>query len=197
MFAPFAFRPDGKVLVAYADAGRVAALDVATRQILWTSPRLAGQRGRAFGFSPDGATVFVARVDLGRAARAWLLQLDGATGREREEPVRGTGKMAIAPDGTAVATFHIEAGQAYVDVHELPSGRRTSSWPAGEPGVYDLCFGPDGKSLFGVIDEGAAFDKNSLFGQIWATGTGRPESPRMARTDGAFYVQTGDRVLTR
>jgi WD40 repeat protein/tetratricopeptide (TPR) repeat protein len=197
MFAPFAFRPDGRVLIAYADAWRVVAIDLQTRQILWTSPRLAGQRGRAIGFSPDGSTVLASRIDLGRAARAWLLQLDSATGRERQEPVRGAGKMAVAPDGTAVATFHIEDGQAYIDVHELPSGRRTSTWPAGEPGVYDLSFGPDGKSLFGVVDEGDAFDKNSLFGQIWATGTGAPESPLMARTDGAFYVPSADRLLTR
>jgi serine/threonine protein kinase/WD40 repeat protein/Flp pilus assembly protein TadD len=195
-FAPFAFRRDGKVLLAYADPWRMVALDMASRQILWTSPRLPGDRGGKIDFSPDGSTVLVSRHDNDKSAGSWLLPCDVATGRRRGEPIRGRGRMAVAPDGKMVATFHVDNGAAYIDVYELRSGRLTGSWPAGGRDLYDLLFGPDGKSVFGVVDEGDAFNKDSLFGQIWAMGTGRPTGPIMARTDGAFYLPSADRLLT-
>src|SRR5262249_30708631 len=157
--------------LAYADAWRVVAMDMATRRILWTSPRLPGDMGEAIAFSPDDSTVFALHYE--NRSSAWLLQLDAATGQPPGQPIRCGGKMDVAPDGKAVATFHLENGEAYIDLHELPSGRRTSSWPAGKSNVSDLAFAPDGKSLFGVVVEGDAFDKNSLFGQVWATATGR------------------------
>src|SRR5262249_14623099 len=150
--APLAFRRDGKVLLAYADAWRMVALDMATRQILWTSPHLPGELGEKIDFSPDGSTVFASRHD--KSGDAWLLRLDVVTGQRRGEPIRGRGKMAVAPDGKTVASFHIENGKAYIDAYELPTGRRTGSWPAGGQGVYDLLFSPDGKSVFGVVVEG-------------------------------------------
>jgi WD40 repeat protein/Flp pilus assembly protein TadD len=193
-FAPLAFRRDGKVLLAYADEWRMVALDMATRQILWTSPRLPGELGEKIDFSPDGSTVFASRQD--KSGDAWWLPLDVVTGRRHGEPIRGRGKMAVAPDGKTVASFHIENGKAYIDAYELPTGRRTGSWPAGGQDVYDLLFSPDGKSVFGVVVEGDAFNKNSHFGRIWALGTGRPTCPVLARTDGAFYLPSADRLLT-
>ena len=45
--------------------------------------------------------------------------------------MRGQGWMAVAPDGGKVATGRLENGEAYVDVYELPSGRRQASWRTG------------------------------------------------------------------
>jgi WD40 repeat protein/tetratricopeptide (TPR) repeat protein len=104
--------------------------------------------------------------------------------------------MAVARDGKMLAAVHSEDGQAYIDIHELPEGRRTSSWPAGKPGVHELFFSPDGKSLFGVLIEGDAFNKTGFFTQSWSTPTGRPTSPLMTRTDGVIYAPAADRLLT-
>ncbi len=47
-FAPFAFRPDGKVLVAHADKRRrMVAIDLVTGRVLWTTSELPGESGRA------------------------------------------------------------------------------------------------------------------------------------------------------
>ena len=102
-FAPFAFRPDGKVLIAYTDAWRMAAIDLITERVLWTTSRLPGEWGESIDFSPDGSTVFASRHE--KPGGAWLLQLDVATGQQRGEPIRGRGKLGVAPDGKTVATF--------------------------------------------------------------------------------------------
>jgi serine/threonine protein kinase/WD40 repeat protein/tetratricopeptide (TPR) repeat protein len=195
-FAPFAFRPDGQVLVAYADARRLVALEVVTRRVLWTTPPLPGDSGERIGFSSDGSTVLASRRDKPGKGDGWLLQLEVATGRQRGDAIRLAWPMAVAPDGKTVASFHVENGEAYIDIHELPSGRRTTSWPAGKPDVYDLLFSPDQKSLFGLVHEGDIFDKNRYFAQSWDTATGRPNSPLMARTEGVIYARAADRLLT-
>jgi serine/threonine protein kinase/WD40 repeat protein/Flp pilus assembly protein TadD len=196
-FAPFAFRPDGQVFVAHADAWRMVALDVATGQVLWTTGHLLGDWGESIDFSRDGSTVLALRRDKPGKGNAWLLQIDVATGRQHGEPIRGGWPMAVAPDGKAFATFHIENSEAYIDVHDLPSGRRKSSWPAGKWDVYRLLFGPDGKSLCGVVVEGDAFNNHSFFVQAWDAVTGRPNTPLMARTDGVVYTPSADRILTQ
>jgi hypothetical protein len=197
-FAPFAFHPDGQVLVAHADAWRVVALDVATGQILWTTPRLPGEWGQRIDFSRDGSTIFVTRLDdaRGRAGVAGLLQLDAATGRQRGEPIRGRWPMVVAPDGKMLATVRVKDGQAYIDVHDLPAGRRTFSCPTGKSDVYELRYSPDQKSLFGVVIEGDAFSSDSYFGQSWSTETGRRNGPLMPRTRGGIYAASADRLLT-
>jgi eukaryotic-like serine/threonine-protein kinase len=196
-FAPFAFRPGGQVLLAHADQWRMVALEPVTRRVLWTTPRLPGDWGELIGFSPDGSTVFASRHDSDRLGNAWLLQLDAATGQQRGEPIRGRGKLAVAPDGRTAATFHIESGEVHIDVYELPSGRRTSSWPTGKSDVRQPLISPDGKAVFVVFVYGDAFSLNSFAGQIWGTATGRPVSPLMARTDSAMYVPSADRLLTK
>ena len=194
-FAPFSFRPDGKVLIAYTDAWRMAAIDLSTEKVLWTTSRLPGEWGENIDFSPDGSTVFASRHE--KPGGTWLLQLDVATGQQRGEPIRGRGKLGVAPDGKSVTTFHIENGEAHIDVYGLPSGRLTFSWPAGKSHFGQLLFSPDGKSLFGAIVEGDAFNLNGFFGRIWDSATGRPTSPLMARTDSAAFAPSADRLLTK
>jgi serine/threonine protein kinase/WD40 repeat protein/tetratricopeptide (TPR) repeat protein len=197
-FAPFAFRPDGQVLVACADAQRLLAIDVATRQMLWTVPRLPGQWGERIDFSRDGSTVFVTRLDNARGNRggARLLQFDGATGRQLGEPFRGRWPMMVTPGGKLLATVHVKDGQGYIDLHELPADRRKFSWPTGKSDVYELSFSPDEKSLFGVLVEGDDFNLQSYFGQSWSVETGRPNGPLMPRTGDGIYSPTADRLLT-
>jgi eukaryotic-like serine/threonine-protein kinase len=196
-FAPVAFQADGRVVFAYADAWRLKAVDLATRGVLWTAPRLAGDWGERIDVSPDGCTVFASRRDKQDRGNAWLLPLDAATGRGRGEPIKGSGVMAVAPDGKAVATFRIESGEAYIDVHELPSGWRQSSWPIGKVDVSKLHFSPDQKSLFSVATKGDGYDLKSYFGQTWGTTTRGPAGALMGQTNDVIYAPAADRLVTQ
>ena len=108
--------------------------------------------------------------------------------------------MAVAPDGGKVATGRLENGEAYVDVYDLPSGRRQASWRTGMQAPVTLVFRPDGRSLFGsfleVVGNGS---KDTGFGQFWDPATGRPTSPLLAGavSEGAIYTPAGDRLLSQ
>src|SRR5262249_15330307 len=88
----------------------------------------------------------------------------------------------------------------YVDVYDLPSGRRQASWRIGRQAPSCLVFGPDGRSLFGsfleVVGSGS---KNTGFGQFWDSATGRPTSPLLAGavSMGAIYTPACDRLLSQ
>ena len=193
IFAPIAFRRDGRVLVATtADQGRMLAVDLATGGVLWTTPKLPGTWGRMIDFSPDGTTVLADRYD--KTGDAWIVQLDVFSGQSRGEPMRGRGSVAVAPDHKWVATGRVENGEASIDLLELPSGRRTASWRAGGQDIFSLHISPDGKSLYGSQRIGGLV--NTTFGQIWNAGDGRPTSALMNNTTAALYAPSADRLLT-
>ena len=197
-FAPFAFRPDGKVLVGIADdRRRMVAIDLATGRVLWTTADLPGEyrggdslQSRRFHGSCDR--------DYGSDG-TWLLRLDAATGQQRGEPMRGQGCMAVAPDGRTVATGRIENGEAYIDVLDLPSGRRTGILASRRGKQPDLVFSPDGKSLFGSVLEVAGDGSNGtrLRSDL---GPGHRKTDQSAHGEarhGAIYTPAGDRLLTQ
>ena len=83
-FAPFAFRPDGKVLVAHRGQWRrMVAVDLATGRVLWTTADLPGEPGRAIHFSPDGSTLLADR-DYGSSRDTWV----NSTGRRHRPAAR-------------------------------------------------------------------------------------------------------------
>ncbi len=198
VFGPFAFRPDGKVLVGIADNWRrMVAVDLATGRVLWTTADLPGEpaRFRPIHFSPDGSTLLTER-DYG-SSRVGLIRLDVVTGQQRGEPMRGWGCIAVAPDGRTAATGRLEKGEVHIDVLDLPSGRQIASWRASRQGLSSLLFSPDGKSLYGSLSEIEGVGLNQQgFSQIWDPATGRPTTPLMAGTTGApIYTPAGDRLL--
>ncbi len=122
-----------------------------TRTVLWTRAGLRdpGIRGRAFGWSPDGSRLLVARWFSSLAA-LFVVRPDGS-GLVRL-PRRGDGYNAVwSPDGTRIAFVGARA-RIYVvgadgrGLHELP-GTATHSgccWTTG-----NLTWSPDGtKVLF-------------------------------------------------
>jgi WD40 repeat protein/tRNA A-37 threonylcarbamoyl transferase component Bud32/tetratricopeptide (TPR) repeat protein len=196
-FGPFAFHPDGKVLVAHTDEQHILAIDLVTGRAPWTSSELPGDERGDLAFSLDGSTVLVNRYDS-KSRNMWLLRLDVGTGQQRGEPMRGWAWIAVAPDGRTVATRRLENGEVYIDLYDLPSGRRTACWPAGRQGPnWELLFNPDGKSLYVDLSgvESVAFDRDG-YGQIWDAVTGRPTSPLMAGTISPTYTPAGDRLVT-
>ena len=194
-FGPFAIRPDGKAVVAHADPRRLVAIELATGRVLWTTEPLPGRGGDLIDFSTDGSTVFAICYD-DKSADAWLVRLDGATGQQRGEPLRGWGRMAVSPGGSLVAAGRTEKGETYIDLVDMASGRRTASWRAGNKTISKLAFSPDEKSLYMSVLEGDLFKGGSHFGQIHVSGTGRATSPVMANTDIAVYAPSADRLVT-
>jgi WD40 repeat protein len=193
-FAPFAFRPDGKVLVALDDRRRVVAIDRVTRRVLWTTPPLPGDFGETIDFSPDASTVFA--TSSGGENRWWLSRLDASTGRPLGEAIPSIGFVAAAPDGRTVAARRVEGGKAYIDLIDLPSGRGTASWPASPNLFFLSAFRPDARSLFLSQAKGGILNQNSFFGRIWDLGAGRPTSPPMTSTTMAGYPPSADRLVT-
>jgi WD40 repeat protein/tetratricopeptide (TPR) repeat protein len=193
-FAPFAFRPDGKALIAYADQARMVAIELDTMRLLWSTPPLPGQWVGGIGLSTDGLTILAQRYDDAR--NTWLLRLNVHTGKERAEPIRGWNCIAVAPGGKLAATGRTEKGETYIDLIDLPSGRRTASWPAGAPTLNQLVFSPDGKSLYVTAQVGDAIKGSSFSARIWAVGTQKATSPLLAHTGLGVYTPAGDRLVT-
>jgi WD40 repeat protein len=190
-FDPFAFRPDGKALLAYADQSRMVAIELGTMRLLWSTPPLSGQWVGEMDFSADASIVSAKRY--GDARIVWLRRLNVGTGKDCAEPLRGWGDIAVAPGGKLAATGRTEKGETYIDLVELPSGRRTTSLRSGAPTLNQLVFSPDGKSLYVSAREGDPGKGSSYFARIWAADTQRAASPLMAHTGSGFCTPSGDR----
>src|SRR5262249_13048104 len=112
-FPTFAFRPDGKALIAYADLSRLVAIDLDTKRVPWpTPPSLSGHWPGSIHFPSDGSTVLAERGD--NAGNAWLCRVNVVTGEdeERGEPiVRSRGSIGVAPGGQSAAVGRTENGE--------------------------------------------------------------------------------------
>jgi WD40 repeat protein/tetratricopeptide (TPR) repeat protein len=192
-FSPFAFRPDGKALIATSDHSRLVAIELATERVLWTSTALPGPHGGWIDFSGDGSMVLALRGD---GARPWLCQLNVLTGKECAEPMGGGGTFGVAPGGKLAAVGRSENSETNIDLIDLPSGRRTASWPAGVPALQQLLFSPDGKSLYVSARGGDSNKASSFAARIWAVGTQKAASPLLAHTGAGVYTPAGDRLVT-
>ena len=190
-FAPFAFRPDGKALIAYADHARIVAIELASGRVLWTTQPLPGAVADQVGFSADGSMVLAFRWD--DSGNAWLYRLNVLTGKECAELLRGWGRIAVAPGGKLAAAGRTEKGEAYIDLVDLPSGQRTASWPVGGPRLSVLVFSPDAKSLYVSAYEDD-WDKGT--GRIWALDTQRATGPLMAHTLYGTFTPSANRLVT-
>ena len=198
VFGPFAFRPDGQALVGTADNGRrMVAVDVTTGRVLWTTKELPGEPGtqEMLCFSPDGSTLFLDRnrLDGKSYESAGLMRLDVVTGQQRGETMRGWGWIAVAPDGETAATRRIENGELYIEIYDMPSGRRKACWPAGRQGPnWELFFSPDGKSLFVQLsgDEGVTFNRDG-YGQILERSHRTTDQSAHGRHDAPYLHSCG------
>ena len=127
---PGAFAPvrlptgrQGPRLLALTDR-RMVAVDLVTGRVLWTTQELPGRVRRNGLNSVRTAQRFLSTAMTGHCS-SWLLRLDVVTGpSSAESRFRAGASVAIAPDGRMAATGRIENGEEYIDVLELPSGRR-------------------------------------------------------------------------
>jgi WD40 repeat protein/tetratricopeptide (TPR) repeat protein len=199
-FAPFAFRPDGKVIVAVAEDWRLVAIELSSGRRLWTAP--AGgpaekHRPCRIGFLPDGSAVLSL---ISGSGESWLSRLDPASGEPLGSPIRGWQRLAVSSDGRTVASGRLEDGKLNLDVIDIRSGRQRATWKASTPLLVGLLFGPDGRSLYSTYalgEQDNAFDKGQNVAQIWDPGAGLPRSPLLASTGHAAYAPSADRIVTR
>src|SRR5262249_6535893 len=117
---------------------------------------------------------------------------------ERGEPsVRSRGRIGVAPGGQLAAVGRTENGEAYIDLLDLPSGRRTASLRVGAAASFhQLLFSPDGKSLYALAFEHTTSKTQRFFGRIWDLGTQRAASPPMAQTGVGAYTPSANRLVT-
>jgi serine/threonine protein kinase/WD40 repeat protein len=199
-FAPFAFRPDGKVLIAHADQSRMVAIELDTMRLLWSTPPLRGQWAGRINFDADASMISARRYDGLEndvdSRSVWLLRLNAGTGKECAEPLRGSGDFAVAPDGKLAATGRTERGEMSIDLLDLPSGRRTASFPVGARGLNSLEFSPDGKSLYGSVRKSIAAKASNFVARIWAVDSQNVASPLLADTGVGVYTPSADRLVT-
>src|SRR5262249_29215485 len=113
----------------------------------------------------------------------------------RTEPLRGRGRIAVAPGGKLAAAGRTENGD--IDLVDLPSGQRTASMRADAPNLRQLLFSPGRKSLYVSATEDDVSKGSSYFGRIWALGTHREASPLMAHTSTGAYTPSADRLVTQ
>ena len=193
-FAPFGFRPDGKVLVAADATKHVIAIDLVTERVLWTSPQLSGEFWETLEFSSDSGTILVTCSEGSQRVSLW--RLDASTGRQLGEPIRSRGWAAFAPEGRTVAIRRVEHGKAYIDVLDMHSLERLTSWQAAEIDLHYLLFSSDARSLFVSEPRGGMLTDQSYVGQVWDALTGRPITPPMAMTTIANFPPSGDSLVT-
>ena len=138
---------------------------------------------RQIDLSSDGSTVLAHRMSS-RIGLHWLFRLDAATGQPRGEPLELPGLGAVAPGGGTAAARRIENGEARIDLHELPSGRRLASWRTGENdlGYYlvDLAFSVpmEGRCSVAFAEGESSIRMTVDVSQIWDPGTWTADSVR-------------------
>jgi WD40 repeat protein len=135
------FSPDGKTL-ASRGFKTICLWEVATGKKIQDIPARKSEVN-CVAFSPDGK--FLAWGGLGAPATLW----DVKAGREIRQlkappPWQSVGWVAFSPDGKALA-----GASSYLSLWDLKTGalRRTGH---PDPGVTQLAYLPDGKSLVGI-----------------------------------------------
>src|SRR5262249_53459262 len=154
--------PDGKVLAAFQWKREIELWDPETGRLLHT---LKGHTEQVWSctFSANGKTLVSSSDD--KTVRFW----DVATGKERQRITHGAGveKIALSPDGKLLAFIDLvkedfESGSGWhpgtrITVSDAATGKalRQFAMPAMKillanypAGFSDLCFAPDGKTLF-------------------------------------------------
>ncbi|MFF1909734.1 hypothetical protein, partial [Kitasatospora sp. NPDC058218] len=143
-----AFRPDGGVfafsvfdLLQWDSPPRVSTWDVSTASVTTTldlvaSERLAVSAVDAIGFTPDGQSLLVSRMDQGGAVEFWDLSQRVRTG------VYGAGGelLAVRPDGQLLGTSHNQLA-------DLPSGGRIDPRTLTQSRAHTVAFSPGGEYL--------------------------------------------------
>ncbi len=129
---------------------------------LRTSPAIGAERSTSVPTAPPSSR---RATQGGRQVRQRVVTSTGrrhGPAARRADPRPG-GRWPLLPTARRSLLGHLENGEAYIDVLDLPSGRRTH--PGGRPAsrtFTSYVFSPDGKSLFGVLVEGDAIQSRTL-----------------------------------
>ena len=97
----------------------------------------------------------------------------------------------VAPDGSKVATGRIENGEAYIDVHDLPSGRRTASWQATQAGLSPVTLQPRCEVTVRVGPQGRYLQRKQPLRPDLGRGNGNDRPVRSWRDGGRHLHPCG------
>jgi WD40 repeat protein len=180
------FSPDGKILAASREPGRITLWDVASGKKLHSLALDSSHRASFLAFSPDGTRLASAGSDLwggDHTVRVW----DVARGKELV-PRAGHGapisSIAISPGGDVIAT----AGQdGIVHLWDRGTGRHLSRLEGYPSRRVRVAFSGDGRQ---VVSWGA-FDADGTL-RIWEAKTGRLLNRFKLPGDDSFWDTVSD-----
>lgn len=144
-----AFSPDGRRLATASAKACGATWDAASLAPVATSKKL-GKRCLAVEFSGDGKTLFVGgdgpihRIDPETGAIAGALEGHATI----------VAALRLSPDGKTLAST---GGDLALRLFSLASGKEIGQAPLPGPGVMQLAWAPDGKSIAVSIDGAIVF----------------------------------------
>jgi WD40 repeat protein len=204
---PSAFSPDGKVLAARCEDGRVRLWDAATghRRAVLEAP----DGGLSWlGFSPDGKSV----IGLGTAVVFWDAQSGKETRRTAAPAERMLAAFALSPDGKTLALGQADLGRGgprardcAVILWDLEGGKercRSTGTHAG--GVRALAWRPDGSAVASAgADNGVLLWDATSGKELWRSAQEQAHESHLAFSAdgktllsvGSFFDAQGGRAL--
>ncbi|HUF67106.1 MAG TPA: hypothetical protein VMM79_00545 [Longimicrobiales bacterium] len=189
--------PDkGSVLLSAIDGhGRdgIYRIDLSSGELSLVRRFAERETDRSFGLSPDGRSLYFARVRTvdGELVQAQtdIVEHDLETGRERAiQPVRDRGSVVTSPDGAWLAYVEARAPDRYSTIQLFPAeGGRSRILHSGEPAerYRPLGWTPDGQwLLFFTGPPGSPYE-------VWRVSRAGGDAERVAElpaTDAAAVV---------
>jgi Planctomycete cytochrome C/WD domain, G-beta repeat len=184
-----AVSPDGKRL-ALGRYRHVDIVDIATRQVLATSPQLPG-KVNSLAFSADGHSFVAASGIAGLYGVASVFRSEDAAISVQVKGHRDAIYDArLSPDGRLLATGSYDR---HVNLWEVASGKLVRTLSGHNGAIFELAFSPDGSVLASASADGTV--------KIWSIATGerldtlgQPEGEQSAVTispDGDWIVAGG------
>lgn len=144
-----AFSPDGKRLATASAKASGAIWDAKTLAPIASSKKL-GKRCLAVEFSGDGKTLFVGGEGPVHRIEAETGEIAGAL--EGHSVI--VAALRRSPDGKTLAS---SGGDLHVRLFSIANGKEIAKAPLPGPGVMQLAWAPDGKSIAASVDGAIVF----------------------------------------
>jgi WD40 repeat protein len=161
---PFAFSPDGKVILTVGASKTVYLWDVGMREAVGP-PRRLGVEVESAAFTPDGTAVLIGGAD--GVARLWDVSTGRALGPILSHP-KAVRKVVFRADGQSALTLD---GDNTARLWEVRTGKALGKPLGPEAGAEVVVLSPDGNSVLIGGKEKTA--------RLWEAATGKALGPTL------------------